>query len=731
MVKQKKGAEYNKDALIDLLGLQNVEDPIKLKRGVLAKEAFHRGLISLKDCIDANGGSVTTLKRYLYTLVEDEPTREAIDTYVIWYSSIYSVASKVINAFLCYCWENKLLNDPTFIKDVLLDQTQVKYMVLPFKQELTGAKNSKGAHPVFQQFWEAYKEIFLPMYPPKVDLIRMKWDQTICKMAGNLITAFESHVTIHFGSRFRAYTIYKFKERFQLKPVSKVVDGVKRNAFQRRTDETLIFVKDVYGAIQKNDPIPGYPEETLWLQTFRKACGVPETKDFDDYIKDLKVTPEVLSAHIKMSLEFEDALVKEEALLASLDDMKAKAAIERCGLKRFSISPVTRTKRCFAYIDQRILDHLKETFKIKSDLTLQETFKLEKSLWNKANKQARKKLRNNQKSRKKKRNYGLGSFPSNAIATSILTDGVALCVNISTVAPPSAPVEDGCKEKEPVIIAFDEGRVNLFQSAQKDSNGRFVTTRLTADHYQKKALVRRFTEWEKQDRVNNPELQKAITKLSKCTWKTSRLEQFLKTCRTLSDEYEVFYRHSIVSKERAQHQMVMWRRKLAIMAQRYSHTFAKVLGKDRSKELILAVGDAKIKSTGKKGKEKERHGGVPTSGKQKVMMRVLRSNGYRGRLVPIDEYNTTQCCHHCGNKQKDVFDSEGQVIRGLKKCMQCCTPETSFKTRNRDFNAAINIWKIALSILNNEDRPSYLCRPKKPKKVEKPKVDCSDKSTCC
>ena len=677
MVKQKRGADYNKDALIDLLGLKDVEDPSKLKRGDLAKEAFHKGLISLNDCIDANGGSVTTLKRYLYTLVEDEATREAIDTYVIWYSSIYSVASKVINAFLCYCWENKVLSDPTFIKNVLLDQTQVKYMVLPFKQELTGAKNSKGAHPVFQLFWETHKEVFLPMYPPRSDLLKMKWDQTIGKMAGNLITAFESHVTVHFGSRFRAYIIHKFKEHFQMKQASKVVDGVKRSVFQG-ANKTPIFVKDVYDTVQKNAPIDGFPQETLWLQMFKKECGIPDTQDFDSYMKDLKVTPEVLSMHIRMSLDFEDALLKEESLIASLADDKAKAAVERCGLKRFSISPVTRTKRCFAYIDQRILDHLKDAFKIKNEMSLQDTFKLEKSLWNKANKQARKKLRSNPKSRKKKRSYGLGSFPKNAVATSVLTDGVALCVNVSTVAPPpSINVENTNNKKEPVIIAFDEGRVNLFQSAQKDAHARFVTTRLTAEHYQRKALVKRFTEWEKQDRLEHPELQQAITKLSSCTWKTGRLDPFLKTCRVLADEYEVFYRHAILSKERAKHQMVMWRRKLAIMAQRYSHTFSKVLGKDRSKELILAVGDAKIKSTGKKGMEKERHGGVPTSGKQKVMMRVLRSNGYHGGLVPIDEYNTTQCCHHCGNKQKDVFDSEGQVIRGLKKCMHCCTPETS------------------------------------------------------
>ena len=52
----------------------------------------------------------------------------------------------------------------------------------------------------------------------------------------------------------------------------------------------------------------------------------------------------------------------------------------------------------------------------------------------------------------------------------------------------------------------------------------------------------------------------------------------------------------------------------------------------------------------------------------------------------------------------------------LKLCTNCSIKKT-FRLRNRDLNAAINIWKVANCILRKLERPDYLKRPVKTQKI--------------
>jgi transposase len=79
------------------------------------------------------------------------------------------------------------------------------------------------------------------------------------------------------------------------------------------------------------------------------------------------------------------------------------------------------------------------------------------------------------------------------------------------------------------------------------------------------------------------------------------------------------------------------------------------------------------------------------------------------KIIYVDEFNTTQCCYKCENKMKDHFENN-KTVRGLKDCHHCS--KNAIKTRNRDLNASINIFKIAECFIKGNKRPKYLQRKK-------------------
>ena len=135
-----------------------------------------------------------------------------------------------------------------------------------------------------------------------------------------------------------------------------------------------------------------------------------------------------------------------------------------------------------------------------------------------------------------------------------------------------------------------------------------------------------------------------------------------------------------------------------------------------------------------------------------------------------DEYNSTKCCYKCGRSMSDIYDTcTGYPLRGIKWCKECCGTKNNIekyvikkkedtnlkccclckkelklneqitgidlqnlslgtynlkccidcnckniiKIRNRDLNAAKNIWLIAYCRIHNLERPFHLRRPKK------------------
>jgi transposase len=132
--------------------------------------------------------------------------------------------------------------------------------------------------------------------------------------------------------------------------------------------------------------------------------------------------------------------------------------------------------------------------------------------------------------------------------------------------------------------------------------------------------------------------------------------------------------------------------------QRMIKNFEKIFG--NKKDVIICIGDFEQKQH---MKYKE-----PTKGKS--IRDLFRNNGYE--LYLIDEFRTSCKCSNCGNdnckfmfrKSPKPYKNHTILVHGLIRCKSCS------KTWNRDCNGATNIYKIAKNILNNQERPDYLCR---------------------
>ena len=720
-----------------------------LSASALAIKAFQLGRITDQECKDMDACSVTTIKRHLHTMVKDVGLRDAIDRYVRTYSQIACVGSLVFNAFGTWAVETGLSSVPKWLEATYLDATVMKYVFMPFKSELTGSRATCKS-PDFVEFWDQHGDLFRPMYPPNDEIMRAlsAWDQPLNKMSQEAATAFDTHVRLHFPARFKKWITLRIQRDLGFMPGSRTIDGVRRKTMFSRIGVKLLVAKDGRVRLKTSELGPFFFTAKLMTLIAKGTEKFDYQEDADVENTDIPESVTHLVQESRDSVGLEPGAFLEGVKTRKLDSRVLHVHVEMAryfeahGDKSFSFAPINDMRRRFCYIDTRIADDLLEAAtaakhgqkpsqkkrKRSDDVpaapvsnptsTLVRVFGLTREAWKAIGMDVRRKIRKNARSRKKKRRRGVGTFPARCMVSSVSTDGVGLSVHFYRLPKTLKSEADEVRARELAdrlpkhVIGFDDGRVNLFQAAQYDASSEYQATRLTAKSYQRRALITRLDAEEKAVRQRHPELATAYAEMSTTPWKTTRLDGFLAACSTFAAHRVTLVTHHVDDVGPARRRMLTWRRKTAVMAQSYFATIRKCYTVPQMKgkvQLVMAVGDANVKPTGRRGAETTRHGAVPTTWKHKVLERVLRSTGIAFKIAMIDEFRTTVCCHACGSRMKDHYDEEGKVVRGLKRCTKCAT-ETSFKLRNRDGNAARNIWRIGHNAEHGLERPEHLCR---------------------
>ena len=755
----------------------------------LLDEALKRSLISLEQRNASLEEENIVLKRYLRTGLDVKKHPKlvtAIDNYVAMASCIKAAGTQLLNLFAIHSYDaglfdggfaldaaGRVVRRPScekgqFVNDTFLDQTFVKYALLPFKSAVS--RTAEGIPSVLADVWQTIKDVLIPTYPDVCDLRAVAWDQPLSDMAREMCGAIKAHVTTHLGVRLASY--------LRSIVTKDMLAVVRTDRATRRTTITVagstFFAADMYELLERNKETPDIPQGVKDIVAgLRMRAGLEGSARLS---KIRSLTDARFKLHIELSREAERRL-EDDWAARLLDNKKRSGRQERA--RSFSACPVAKTHRCFAYIDDRIIESILKrigtdvsTFSKPKCSLFEAALGVDCDSWNQASKAARR-ARRNSKHSKKKASLGWGRYPPRDQgwrATSASTDGVAICVTLArplpkvpptcTLPPPPPPHHSGGSSSpshevpsaERHLIATDEGRVVLFEAAQKAADGSWVSSRLTRRQYQRWSLQDRHTSVEKQRREERPDLRAAIDSLSQGTWRTTSLPRFTAMIRIAASVHATLKREYVTDSWHARWRMLLWRRKRMVVMQSFCDTVRKVAPKGAS--IAFGAGDASFPSTGRGEKA------VPTKSLDYNMWRASRSlrGVYDVEFHTLDESCTTMKCHGCHKMLDDVRNNDGYVLRGLKQCRSaqcvagkphsleacgdasagcgtcgrayaplhvdgnrveglavCChavettaCKEQATRLLNRDRNAARNIWEVLYAEVHGLPRPTYL-----------------------
>jgi hypothetical protein len=415
-----------------------------------------------------------------------------------------------------------------FIERTLLDQTFVKYALLPFKASLTETED--GMPAALRPVWDEHAAVLLPTYPSVAELRRMAWDQALGDMAREMNGAVKAHVMTHLGDRVRAHIVDVF-----VHDLGGSLSTARGRKVGRLGGDTF-WLADLYEELETGRERPGVPAAVREVVArLRQRLGLEGNRRLS---KMKRLTDDVFKLHVELSRVAEMRLrafhdqapppdgaggsddAQNEASASGPGPGVARGAVARgavargdedeepdprmCrpGAKPFSACPVVKTHRTFAYLDQRVLDGLIAGFDVPNSwrrrgapegaAPLAVVLGVDEASWNAASKRARRLRRTRRKrayarggratprprrhdGQRGRADPGVGKFPKGGWAvTSASTDGVAVC---ATLARPAASMPPAPVDADGKLIVVEK-KVALDPEAQRiaSDNGRVVLT---------------------------------------------------------------------------------------------------------------------------------------------------------------------------------------------------------------------------------------------------------------
>ena len=562
------------------------EELLKINKNWLVDVAAEVGFITPEQRGASMDKEIIVRKRYLRTLVDDDAVIGMLDVYVKLASRVRAAGSKVVNLFAMSAFDSGLFDGDAadqFIKDTLLDQTFIKYCMLPFKADIGRSAAAEAVMPApLRPIWAQYANLLRPMYPSNDELSStFPWDQPLTDMAREYIGALSSHVMTHLSNRLTAHVRRVLKEDFNVSV--RHDDALGRTMGHMPLQSTTgagtgaavahppFFMSDVYAALDCNAapgrPLPPAIEE--FVGGLRAQLGLQGSKRIS---KLTKLTAAAFRLHFQLS--------------------------RGRGKPTFSACPVVKTHRTFAYLDERMM--ASRMPKTQSETTpaasaMATLLHLTPAEWTAANKAARRSHRNAAKGRPQKKRCGYGSAgwreADGWSVTSAATDGVALCVTLTRVRscseqynpPPEEEGDGACTRRIAAFAArqgvgvdglhladHDPGRSNLFQAVQKRADGSFASSRLTRSSYHSRNLEKQRKAAEVARRAARPELLAALAMLSEGTWRTTDRGEFVNMLELQGSVNELLVEEYVEDDWYARWKMRLWRRRRSVLMQSYA-----------------------------------------------------------------------------------------------------------------------------------------------------------------
>lgn len=677
----------HKDTLIQKLKNFDVENIDTLSKDALVWEAFDRGLITECERDVSFTRRISVIPCYLYTYVENETIRSALENYVQCATMLYSRGSFLANlAAISVLQVSKLPKDILDIRSqsvdipsFLLDENLVKHCFLPERWLYKGLEIDSLVASTFELYSDLLDD-FLPDYN-KV-MCDSGWDNALNHMGTNYLGNVKVQVLSHLYRRLVSY----------VKEVHPVQSGTLRHALNMA----------VFGPLQT--PLTDiHNDDFEWALALQKVLGINDRGRSDQWVKEWQIPL------------FKELSKESWTLHLWLQSHMTQG-------KNFSILPVSNMSRRYCYVDAKIASFLipSKTKKSMQELTkndvhaseLQRMFGLTRRCFNKRRQKVRKDLRNKYKDNKrfarKWKNVGAGCLPPHGRLKMLETDGVGLRLYLEFPKNErlcTKKQQDVCNDNYDVLVAADTGRVRI---------GTFVDDRNKVTIISRKAYLYaqrdiRRKAWEKQRMTNTPWGVALAAQAEAGGFKNRDPIKWTATLDALRTHLPSVLEEQLYNKDRARIKMCLFRWKRSFMDTRLKQVLDPAIKK--KKRMLVGIGKADFASHGPRGEI-----ATPTTKTlvDKHFKRVLKIHQLSERVKidnTLDEYNTTKCCHCCGHVMDILTTCHEKDCLRYRLCMHCSHARTVYKRRNRDVNAARNILKVLQSKVMGMDRPSYLARP--------------------
>lgn len=616
------------------------------------------GLITQQQLISSLVKDFSVIKCHLFTHIQDNKARTSIEEYVRCWSRMFCKGSLVANLIaLCHA-----------------DQVQTSGRDLPVPGASPLLEFINDENRVKQCFWperwpsgKAPREPFVnevlalhgarlgPICPDSVIRSVMKtsgWDQALNRMGSKYRANVEVHVCEHLRSRISAFI----------------------HSSPSHPDSSKTCIASL--ALGRTRPFVVAQEDFEWAMSFKSYFGV---SGLDALPQSFQLDEKTWALHLRLASRVPD------------------------GSKAFSILPVSKLNRKYAYLDSKIVHFLIGTPSM--DTPIGEALRLDRKGFNKRRAQVRKHLRrkySGTKLHKKWRKMGHGCLPKDALLHSVETDGVGLSLYLETV-PDETPAPKPGKKKivetkpcashdfhDPLFLGVDEGRKRLFVGT--DSDGR--TTILTRRFWYKAQRQSYRRRWERQ-RKQGTAWGEACQELSAAGgFKNASAQTWAASLAALSARVPAYIAEHIESNQRSRLNMRAWRWKRQVLDLSVKKMLLPAIRAKRP--VVLSVGDASFPATSR-GEQ-----AVPTKQITRAYVRCQKVHGIKMLLLPVSEHNTTKCCHRCGSEMQKTRTKGKDSLR-YRTCTQCV------KRRNRDVNASRNMLMLGMLLFRGLPRPQHLC----------------------
>jgi hypothetical protein len=315
-----------------------------------------------------------------------------------------------------------------------------------------------------------------------------------------------------------------------------------------------------------------------------------------------------------------------------------------------------------------------------------------------------------------------------------------------------------------IVKGLDPGRVNLYTTATRNEDGSHDRRFYSRKRHLERSGRNRMQAW-RDERTSLPLVSEALKALSLSAGShgndASKWMVYMNARRlhrvVLWDEF-------LYNEERCKKRMVEHRLGQRALARAADHLVSE--GVLQRKPVIIGYGTGRGNGGGHKGEPS-----VPVKAMYRALKMAFKRHRLEGGILNVWEHYTTQKCHRCEHimatrdvpwTQEDIereekkrrrkydqgvaaaereetpdFDARVRELdemqlhpdpplcsrqkrdRDFRVCEHCSTDDQTKKTRNRDFNAAINILKLTMCELRGEERPQYLCPQPVKKSVKK------------